>query len=355
MGAQQIGNFTGLLYVFAMLSGLLLSGYIGRFGALRFSQVAMLLCAVGLLACTAGNIIAIAIGAIAIGAGYGLANPTAAAILGRHVGAQNRGLLFSIKQTGVPLGIATAGLIVPAVLIAHGWKAALLCSAVLCLVCAVGLQPTINIFDKQINRQQTPPVRALLTPLFKVWHNQSQRRLALTSLAYGSTQVCFLVFLVTYLTQEHNLTLTFAASVLAAAQVASVVARPFWGWVADQWGRPGRLLGLLGIAMFVACILMASVPAGSDAWLYFFTATLCSITAVAWNGVFYAELVRISNQDELATVTGGMQFFTFGGAMAGPVIFSLCVSLSGSYWLAFILLPVLSLCAGISLLWHLRN
>jgi len=142
VGAQQIGNFTGLLYIFAMSSGLLLSGYIGRFGALRFSQISMLFCAAGLLACTAGNIIAIVFGAIIIGIGYGLTNPTAAVILGRNVADHNRGLLFSLKQTGVPLGIAIGGLIVPALLAAFSWRGALICCAAICVLCAFSLQPT---------------------------------------------------------------------------------------------------------------------------------------------------------------------------------------------------------------------
>jgi len=354
VGAQQIGNFTGLLYIFAMSSGLLLSGYIGRFGALRFSQISMLFCAVGLLACTAGNLIAVLLGAITIGIGYGLTNPTAAEILGRNVFAHNRGLLFSLKQTGVPLGIAAAGLIVPALLLAYNWRVALVCCAAMCVVCALGLQPTVGIFDRQVSRRETPRANALLSPLIKVWRNDQQRRLALTSLAYASTQVCFLVFLVTYLTLEHNLSLTLAALILSVAQVASVIARPFWGWVADQWGEPGKLFGLLGIAMFIACVLLALIPGESKSHAYFAVAILCSITAVAWNGVFYAELVRISAQDELATVTGGIQFFTFGGGVAGPVVFGLCVSITGSYWLAFLLLSFLSLWAGVTLLWGLK-
>ena len=161
------------------------------------------------------------------------------------------------------------------------------------------------------------------------------------------------MFLVTYLTLEHKLSLTTAASILATAQLASIAARPFWGWLADVWGNPGKLIGLLGVAMFVACIMMAWVPINAGSQVYFFTAILCSVTAVAWNGVFYAELVRISEPEELATVTGGTQFFTFGGAMAGPVIFSLCVSVTGNYSLAFTLLPLLALWAGLALLRHL--
>jgi MFS family permease len=351
VGAQQIGNFTGVLYIFAMLSGLLLTSYIGRYGALRFSQIAMLMSAVGLLACTAGHLFAVALGAMAIGVGYGLANPTAAAILGRNVAPANRGLLFSIKQTGVPLGIAISGLIVPLILAAYGWRAALICCAIFCVICALSMQPASAIFDDKVHRTSSPSANKLLSPLYRVWHNHQQRQLALASLAYASTQVCFLVFLVTYLTLEHGLDLAVAASVLAAAQVASVGARPFWGWMADRWGSPGTLLGLLGIAMFAACIVLATLQKDSAALVYFAAATLCSVTAVAWNGVFYAELVRIAPQSELAAVTGGTQFFTFGGAMAGPVLFSLCVSVTGSYRLAFLLLPLLALCAGIMLLW----
>ena len=50
-------------------------------------------------------------------------------------------LVFSIKQTGVPLGAGLAGAIVPGLQILAGWQAALLAVAAANLVCAIVSQP----------------------------------------------------------------------------------------------------------------------------------------------------------------------------------------------------------------------
>jgi MFS family permease len=353
IGAQHIGNFTGVLYIFAMLSGLVLSARIESFGALRFSQLAMLVCSVGLAVSTVGHTWAFVVAACLIGVGYGLANPTAASILGRHAPRRHRGLLFSIKQTGVPLGIALAGLLVPAVLAAYGWRAALLLSAGLCALCALAIQPSAAVFDRA--RSRATDGKSPFAPLMSVLANPIQRLLALTSLIYGCTQVCFLVFLVAFLTLQLNMTLGYSAFALAAAQLASVIARPFWGWLGDRTGEPGRLLGALGIAAGCACCLLGTMPPDASAFRVIATVMFCGLTAVGWNGVFFAELVRHAELSEVATLTGGVQFMTFGGAMTGPVLFALSISLGASYATTFIMLSVLPVIAGAVLLHTLWN
>ena len=60
--------------------------------------------------------------ALAIGIAYGLPNPAASIVLARHAPADRRGLFFSIKQTGVPIGVALAGLLMPPGLVTLGWR-----------------------------------------------------------------------------------------------------------------------------------------------------------------------------------------------------------------------------------------
>ncbi len=353
IGAQHIGNFTGVLYIFAMISGLLLSSRVESFGALRFSQMAMLLCGAGLAISAAGHAAGFVIAACLIGTGYGLANPTAASILGKHAPERHRGLLFSIKQTGVPLGIALAGLLAPLLLSLYGWRAALLLSAGLCVACALAIQPAARVFDR--HRTAVAVRKSPFAPLLSVLAHPVQRLLALTSFVYGCTQVCFLVFLVAFLTLQLQMSLAFSAFALAAAQLAGVIARPFWGWLGDRSGEPGRLLGALGIAAGCACLLLGTLPVEASSFRVVATVMFCGFTAVGWNGVFFAELVRHAKLSEVATLTGGVLFMTFGGAMTGPVLFAMSISLGASYAAAFVMLSTLPVVAGTVLLVRLRR
>gem|GEM_PF-2758774 len=141
---EHIGYFVGAVYLTAMTSGLLLSSTINRMGPVRISQFGLIACAIGLLGLLTGQLALVLLCGGLIGFGYGLSNPTAALILGKHSPVDRRGLFFSIKQTSVPMGVAIAGLLVPAVLALGGWMTPLICTAVACVVCVMLLESSVR-------------------------------------------------------------------------------------------------------------------------------------------------------------------------------------------------------------------
>jgi len=77
---------------------------------------------------------------------------------------------------------------------------------------------------------------------------------------------------------------------------------------------------------------------------------LYGASAVGWNGVFLAEVARSAPQGQVGTATGGTQFFTFGGAMAGPPVFTAIVSATGSYAWGFAFFALVPLVISLRLL-----
>lgn len=347
---EQVGFLTGLVYILAMLSGLLSSSYVPRFGPLRMSQAAMLGCALGLVLMTTQWLMAFLLAAVVIGLGYGLTNPTSATILGEHTPANRRGLIFSLKQTGVPLGIAMAGSLGPWLFDWRGWEFVALAAAGLCVLVALVLQPAIKVFDHNLEPELRLNWRALFRPLAQMARSFALRRLAMVSLIYAMVQVSLVTFLVAHLTLTYGLELAVAAGVLALAQLTSIIARPLWGWRADLTGKPARLLGLIGLGTAASCTALALIPVGAPIFVLILVSIACAATGIGWNGVFYAELINQAGKGELATVTGAVQFLTFMGAMGGPVLVAAVVSWTDSYSTAFILLAILVLIAAGGLL-----
>ena len=126
---QWIGVFVGLVYMGAMLASVASAGFIERFGAIRVSQVCVLMCAVGIAmvgslpASLTGLLVA---AAVLIGLGYGPITPASSQVLARTTPPQQMALMFSIKQTGVPAGAALAGAALPVAALAMGWRTALM-------------------------------------------------------------------------------------------------------------------------------------------------------------------------------------------------------------------------------------
>ena len=76
-----------------------------------------------------------------LGLGYGPNTRGASHILARVAKPKELALVFSIKQSGAPLGGFLAGIIVPLVVLSSGWREALMVSAVLGIAIAILVQP----------------------------------------------------------------------------------------------------------------------------------------------------------------------------------------------------------------------
>lgn len=365
-GVERVGMFVGLAYLAAMVSGLLSGGWVARAGAVGVSQIAMLASAFGALAAIAGVSPMLVLAAFLVGAGYGLINPASTSLLGRHAPLGNRGLFFSIKQTGVPLGVALSGLAMPWGLQAIGWRGSVAAAGAVCLLLALALWPAIARLEPRRHAgcragARTPdapdaPVAAEAPPrpggpgLKAVLRNRPVLRLSMMSFAFAFTQLCFVTFLVSYLNLELGHSLAAAAGILAGAQVVSTIARIAWGHVGDRWVDPGRLLGALGLAMGAACIGLALLGESATVGLVALAAGACAATAMGWNGVYFSELARHAPQSEIAALAGASQFFTFAGSMAGPVVFAEIIRHGGSYEGAYIALAALPAAAGVMML-----
>src|SRR5687767_9261674 len=131
LSANLVGVFVGLVYATAMTASLCSGTFIVRYGAIRVSPVAVLLCALGLLLLPLATVLPAALALLVIaplvtGAGYGPITPASSQILARTTPPHRMGLTFSIKQTGVPAGVALGGAVLPALTLGIGWEATLI-------------------------------------------------------------------------------------------------------------------------------------------------------------------------------------------------------------------------------------
>ena len=99
-----IGYQVGLVFFGAMLSAAVAGGVVTRYGAVRASQLSLWAIAAGCAISATGSMPALVLGAIVMGLGYGIPNPAASQLLGRIPSHRSMNLLYSIKQTGVPIG-----------------------------------------------------------------------------------------------------------------------------------------------------------------------------------------------------------------------------------------------------------
>jgi MFS family permease len=350
---RWVGVFVGLVYAGGMLASLASGGFIERHGPIRVSQACVVLAATGvaIMAATPGTAVALlALAALVIGVAYGPVTPASSQLLQRTAPRSRMALTFSIKQTGVPAGVALAGAVLPALAVAIGWRTAFVFVVASGLVVTALAQPIRAALDADRRPQSTFSLGAIFAPLALLRESRPLRELSIVSFAYSATQVCLTSFLVVHLTETLQWTLVSAGIALTAATLGGVVGRIAWGYVADRWLAPRLVLATIGALASACGIGMALAAHSWPGAAVIVLGFVFGATAIGWNGVQLSEVARIAPPGSAGKVTGATGFVTFAGVVIGPPSFALLSSLTGSYRAGFLAFAALSLAAGLALL-----
>ena len=348
VAANQIGIFTAVIYAAACVSAALAGGPVRRYGAIRVSQAGLVVGAVGLACLVTASVPVVLLGAALIGIGYGPMTPASSHILIRQTPPHRRALIFSIKQTGVPVGGALAGLVVPPLTLGFGWRGAALAVAGACIVLAVASEPLHWSLDDDAD-PAAKGTSGIFSALRLVMSLPSLRRLSLASVAYSAMQLCVSAFIVTFLTGRVGIDLVTAGFIMAVAQISGVAGRVLWGWAADRFFTAHQALCLLGYAIALTGAVIALVTLSWPIALIALAAAALGAVAVGWNGVFLAEVARQAPPGTTGHATGGALSFTFVGALIGPPIFGGIVDLTDSYRVAFLVIAACAALAGLAI------
>lgn len=344
------GVYVAIVYAGAMFASLASGAAVKRFGAIRVSQAGLLLCAAGLALCAVESLAAIALGAVLIGLGYGPITPASSHLLAKTTSPARMSLVFSIKQTGVPLGGVLAGACVPLAALALGWQGALLVCAAANVLCALIAQPLCASLDADRDRSQPLVLGSLVQPIRLVLAHPSLRLLAGCSFVFSMAQLSLTTYTVTYLHVALSYSLIAAGAVLSVAQVGGMAGRVFWGWVADRYIGARNMLAALALLMALAALATAFLSANMPAVLVMAILTVFGASAIGWNGVYLAEVARQAPTGLASVATGGTLAITFFGVVLGPPVFGAMVELLGNYRASFAALAVPTLLCGVILL-----
>ena len=346
----MVGLYKSVAFVGAAILALLSGSLVLRHGGVRVNQVSVMLAAAGIGLAVTGSVPVIALGAVLVGMGYGLATPAASHVLAGVTPVNRRGLVFSIKQSAVPLGGLVAGVLLPPIAEHLGWVWAVALASAMVLSAALLIQPLRARLDDDRSPGHRVRIDAPGQSVRLILTTPELRPMALVAFGFAAMQLSVIAFFVTFLVERSGLALVVAGLLFSVMQGAGVVARVVWGWVMDRWISARALLGLLGVGT-VASTLTATLF--SEAWPLAGMAAVCvvlGLTAIAWNGIYLAEISRVVPTEKVGLATGGALMFTFLGIVAGPSSFGAILTATGSYTAAFVAIDVLVLAAVVALI-----
>jgi predicted MFS family arabinose efflux permease len=345
--AALVGVYLAIQSVAGFLTTMGCGGFILRYGALRMTQVGMAALGLGLLAVASAWLPLLAVGAFVGGLGQAISTPSSSHLLGRLAPPRVAPLVFSIKQTGVPVGLMLGGVVAPALVASFDWRVALLAVAAICLLSVVVLQPLRARFDVDREPGRVLSPADVLANVKGVLRDPALRGLCLAMFAFVGLQTLFTGFFVLYLVRGLGYGLERAGLVFAIAVAVAIPGRIFWGWLASRLMRPATLLALLAIGMALSAGLAATIAPAWPTWAATLAATAMSMTALSWHGVLLAEVARLAPAGRIATTTGAVLAFGDAGALILPLLFSGALSLTGDYAPGFLIGGALTLVYGV--------
>lgn len=349
-----VGLYIAIAYMAAMFSSLISSGAVRRFGAIRTSQLGLVLCAIGLLFSVLPYLPFTVLGAVLLGIGYGPITPASSHLLIRSTSPERLSFVFSIKQTGVPLGGLLAAVIVPGLAELTTWQSAVIIVAISCIVCAVIVQPFCKVLDNDKDlKQKISFGNGLSEPLQMVFKMRSLQALAAVSFLFSIVQLSLVTYIVTCLHEDMEISLVSAGLLAAVAQGAGVWGRIQWGYMSDRYLGSVKALILIAVIIGICSALML-ISASWPILLLGFLLLIYGFCAIGWNGVYLAEVARQAPKGKASIATGGTLSITFLGNVLGPPAFGLIASGFNSYVYAYAFLAVPAILA-VLIMWSYRN
>lgn len=250
-----------------------------------------------------------------------LAQPSANLAVAEGVSLRRQGVAFGIKQSAVPAASALAGLSVPALGVTIGWRWAAFIASLFAFVVVVLVllwRPRTGVRrEHRIDQRSVPRRRTVDTPLIMLALGGGVAVAAASTLGpfYVESGVA------------HGLSVEFAGLLLALGGVSSIVARIFYGWLADRFGGGQTHLVVALMTIGAAGFLVYSLAHDSST-VFLVTGTAMMFAAGwGWNGLLIFAVVR-RYPGASATATGIVLTGTRTGGIVGPIGFGVFLETS---------------------------
>jgi len=347
--APTLGHLAALTSVGSIVFLVLGAPLIRRAGPLRALQIGLALSAVG-AALLAAPVVAIAVVAcLLLGLGYGPSPAAGSDVLQRYAPARHRNLVFSIKQAGVPLGGVLAGLVLPALVEAFGWRAALAFGVAVSIATVIAVQALRDQVDAHRDRTQDVGLGAflalanLMRPLRALRATPALSPLLVAGVCFALGQGVWLTYLVTILVGEFGMSLQAAGFVFAITQVTGVLGRVLLGWLSDRAGSAVLVLKAVAIASGATSLALALATPAWPFWTLCLLAGVAGITVTSWNGLQLAEVARAAPRNLIAETTAGATVVVFMAYVVGPSAYALLVAATGRFDIGYVVVSAFGL------------
>ena len=326
-----VGYQTGLLFLFTLCLTLYSGTIIDRIGPSAAMLLGMALTALGLCLYAFGTFSMVFVGSMFVGASFSLINPSSLVLLRTVTEDSNRGFVFSLKQSSVPVGMLFSSFIGTTLAAEYGWRFALIPPIVMLIVLSVAQALLLSVMNPRPSEIKKRGVLQPLHSLASLWRNRPLLLLALAGTVLSICQGSVVTFTSNLFADERGLSLQTAGLILAFVQLGAIAGRLGSGLMADRIQDINLTLRIISILIVLALGIITFLPAGLpvSVWcaLYFLLGTV----VMGWNGLLIAEFAQNIIGRHPSEQMSGAFFLLFSGGSIGSFGFAYAHQFSSSY------------------------
>ncbi|MBW3619813.1 MAG: MFS transporter [Actinobacteria bacterium] len=343
LSRSQLGLVMAAYYGVAAVGSPSVGRLADRFGGRRLLVGTFLLSAAGFLVVAAApGLLLLLAGAAIGGLGQAAANPSTNKLLSVHVAPGQRGLITGLKQSGVQAGVFVAGMALPTLALAFGWRAAMAGVGLLFLAAAAVVRAVVPADPAagpaeprhRSDRGSLPPA--------VMW-------LAAYGGLMGAGAGAVTAYLPLYAEEGLGLSVTVAGAVAGVSGAVGFVSRITWSTVSERGATFSRPLGAIALLATVSAAGLMAAPA-VGVWLLWVAAVVHATSGLAWNSVGMLAVMHVAGNRQAGRASGIVLLGFLAGFSIGPPLFGWSVDTTGSYAAGLAVVVLAFAAAGIVML-----
>ena len=233
---------------------------------------------------------------------------------------RDRAFAMSIRQTGVPLGGAIGGLLLPFLALKYDYRVALAVGGILGAAAAIVAARFYR--DPAHKVKSARGLADVVRGMMRLVRSPRMILFTLACMVLVSGQTIMNAFFALTAIADVHVSAAVAAGAFAFAQICAVAGRVIWGRLSDTLYRGDRALPLATIAAILAACAwtIAHLTPGAVVEL-FVVGGLLGFSASSWNGVMATAMAEIGGPEYAGSVLGVALTFIFGASAAAPLLF----------------------------------
>lgn len=265
-----------------------------------------------------GLVVSAAVGGVSLG----ISNPVTNALIAANIHRESTARwALGVKQAGIPLAVAVAGLALPSLEALLGWRGAV---AALLTVPTIALAATWRVNDRRPQRG-TQAAIPWTAPSARRSANRRRTGLEPYAISLGIVASGLNGYLALYVVDVLGGSNRQAGALMAAFAFAGVAGRVTWAGIAPRGAGTFRLLRGLSGAGVVALALLSATTAPIAVGL---AVLVCGGTVMAWQGLGMVA-VMAGGRGDIGEASGRVLRAFYAGFVVGAPVVGWLIDASG--------------------------